>query len=945
MKKYLLLIMMLAFVGVRAENLDSLINASGWEDFGDFKAQKLKIGKITHRQISKDGKTLFTADANKYFRFWEIETGKLLKSFAINYYSVAYLLNDTVILFGEKSELSLLKISAFSLISESIYNLEPFCINYYIGNYITSYIYNENGKFQSLNDSILVVKDESFEMNGNRTYYFTRAKLINLNTKKEVTFNNFDGKWNNFIYIDSSFYVYDFFTTKYQGQEFRINIFKNGKGFYYYTSYDDYYTTIRGISIEPSGKYVYNWEKDKLFVFDSDSIKYVKTFNMPEVMVSLKGLDNKYLVGLNESGTKLYAFNWENNIYPSKELGKNKCFTTTELINNSKEILLTSMQGDIEIHNLNSINSSKVSFIIQDSNRIMGKDLIFTNLSSNNFDSFLWDFGDGETSKEIQPTHFYKKEGKYFINLKGLKNEMHYLSYLDSIEIKPNYFPNFEIDKSFGEVPLKVKFKNYSDFEVDSLVWIIDNLDTLKNEDNFEFTFTKPKNYSIKMIIYKAGIEFTAQRIISAYQDFKSKIVTIIDKHNYIHSHYDQTFHMERNFLQDFFISSENKVVYPSFIITEGNREKTLYNYYINRILNGKGYISNLTDKAIYNLNYFIGPNSSVFVKNIDSYEVYNKDFNRDYSINYPSSYNLKTFSKNIIIAWNSEEIRFADKYLKEFKIYSIEKITGDNTTEKLHFSQHANKFNDNQNIFMIANLQNNNTFCAEFDQSGNLINSFQIKNFYTNYFDIMDTNNLIFIDNKSKLKIFDSKGMLVYENNEDLFNNYKYWKDNQLIKVELNDKVKPNIIEITAKNVFGDTLINDNYPSTNYGDYPYSNYGFTMNWLLNYDKSIYVALTVALNPSYYISLFEYPENIISEVKLHDALPLLSPNPASDFININQAGIKNLRIYDLNGIELDCNAEYFDNMVRVYTFELQTGIYFVRYEINGKIYFEKFVKI
>jgi hypothetical protein len=45
-----------------------------------------------------------------------------------------------------------------------------------------------------------------------------------------------------------------------------------------------------------------------------------------------------------------------------------------------------------------------------------GEDVYFTNLSSD-ADSYLWDFGDGLSSYEVNPIHYYDREGTYIATL------------------------------------------------------------------------------------------------------------------------------------------------------------------------------------------------------------------------------------------------------------------------------------------------------------------------------------------------------------------------------------------------------------------------------------------------------------------------------------------------------------------------------------------------
>ncbi len=41
----------------------------------------------------------------------------------------------------------------------------------------------------------------------------------------------------------------------------------------------------------------------------------------------------------------------------------------------------------------------------------------FVNFSEGKYDTFFWSFGDGETSEEVSPKHYYKEPGEYFFNL------------------------------------------------------------------------------------------------------------------------------------------------------------------------------------------------------------------------------------------------------------------------------------------------------------------------------------------------------------------------------------------------------------------------------------------------------------------------------------------------------------------------------------------------
>lgn len=50
-------------------------------------------------------------------------------------------------------------------------------------------------------------------------------------------------------------------------------------------------------------------------------------------------------------------------------------------------------------------------------------DVSFSNVSLGNYDLLLWDFGDQTSSREANPKHIYKEEGKYDFCLTAINTE------------------------------------------------------------------------------------------------------------------------------------------------------------------------------------------------------------------------------------------------------------------------------------------------------------------------------------------------------------------------------------------------------------------------------------------------------------------------------------------------------------------------------------------
>lgn len=69
----------------------------------------------------------------------------------------------------------------------------------------------------------------------------------------------------------------------------------------------------------------------------------------------------------------------------------------------------------------------------------------FTNKSTGDYTSYLWDFGDGTTSTEVSPTHVYQAPGTYTVTLRGTgpggSDRMVRAGYITAISIFTVYLP------------------------------------------------------------------------------------------------------------------------------------------------------------------------------------------------------------------------------------------------------------------------------------------------------------------------------------------------------------------------------------------------------------------------------------------------------------------------------------------------------------------------
>ncbi len=125
----------------------------------------------------------------------------------------------------------------------------------------------------------------------------------------------------------------------------------------------------------------------------------------------------------------------------------------------------------------------------------------FTDQSTGNPTSWLWDFGDGTTSAEQNPTHTYTAVGEYTVQL-TVTNACG-----EASETKTNYIratpctvpvASFAAEPTSGSVPLAVKFMDQSTGNPASWLWDFGDGHT-STEQNPAHQYAAPGNYTVTL--------------------------------------------------------------------------------------------------------------------------------------------------------------------------------------------------------------------------------------------------------------------------------------------------------------------------------------------------------------------------------------------------------------------------------------------------------------
>ena len=124
----------------------------------------------------------------------------------------------------------------------------------------------------------------------------------------------------------------------------------------------------------------------------------------------------------------------------------------------------------------------------------------FTDTSTGSPTSWLWDFGDGNTSTAQNPQHTYTAPGLYTVTLNAT-NE-----YGSDTETKTAYITvygpvtaQFMADVTYGALPLTVQFTDASSGSPTSWTWDFGDGNT-STDQNPEHTYTSTGTYTVKLI-------------------------------------------------------------------------------------------------------------------------------------------------------------------------------------------------------------------------------------------------------------------------------------------------------------------------------------------------------------------------------------------------------------------------------------------------------------
>lgn len=127
-------------------------------------------------------------------------------------------------------------------------------------------------------------------------------------------------------------------------------------------------------------------------------------------------------------------------------------------------------------------------------------ELVFTNLSED-AESYLWDFGDGNTSTETHPAHLYAEDGQYTVTLTAT-NDCGSTTHAVTIDLITAPVADFDFTPSSGCQPLTVSFINMSSNNTETSFWTFPGgTPSTSVEMHPTVVYEQPGTYSVTLVV------------------------------------------------------------------------------------------------------------------------------------------------------------------------------------------------------------------------------------------------------------------------------------------------------------------------------------------------------------------------------------------------------------------------------------------------------------
>ena len=153
--------------------------------------------------------------------------------------------------------------------------------------------------------------------------------------------------------------------------------------------------------------------------------------------------------------------------------------------------------------NITVLQDPAADFTVGKDKALVGEEIMFSDKSSGDIDSYLWDFGDGTTSVEKNPSHIYDSRGSYTVSLE-VSNELNSNTEVKNIEILAPAKADFVLSATIIETTDEIEFTDSSTGDISSYQWDFGDGSDNVTEQNPSHKYWSAGHYSVSLTVSNA---------------------------------------------------------------------------------------------------------------------------------------------------------------------------------------------------------------------------------------------------------------------------------------------------------------------------------------------------------------------------------------------------------------------------------------------------------
>ena len=214
---------------------------------------------------------------------------------------------------------------------------------------------------------------------------------------------------------------------------------------------------------------------------------------------------------INESSDNVTSWFWSfPGASPSTSSDENPTVIYNDAGNYTVTLVVSNAAGSATITETSYIIVNEIPEVGFSSSTIANT-VSFTNTSTN-ANSYEWDFGDGNTSFDINPTHTYEEDGDYEVTLTAI-NECGEVTFTEDFTIVTNPEVGFTANVTSGCAPLEVEFLDLSSENTTAWSWSFPGgTPSSSTEQNPTISYNTPGTYAVTLIVSNAFGTATASQ-------------------------------------------------------------------------------------------------------------------------------------------------------------------------------------------------------------------------------------------------------------------------------------------------------------------------------------------------------------------------------------------------------------------------------------------------